>query len=133
MLKSGQRLKGVRACKADERQDPASHWTRRTIRPRRHERRLFERPGNDCLTEMLTRPKGTVWTAVAVSGHAAAHQWPAAGKVGPDAASTGVRRLPKRWRNYYRGVDDNQGRVFNKMNQYERANVTLIRAIERGR
>jgi pSer/pThr/pTyr-binding forkhead associated (FHA) protein len=35
--------------------------------------------------------------------------------------------------NYYRGVDDNQGRVFNKMNQYERANVTLIRAIERGR
>jgi pSer/pThr/pTyr-binding forkhead associated (FHA) protein len=35
--------------------------------------------------------------------------------------------------NYYRGADDNQGRVFNKMNQYERANVTLIRAIERGR
>ena len=34
---------------------------------------------------------------------------------------------------YCRGVDDNQGRVFNKMNQYERANVTLIRAIERGR
>jgi pSer/pThr/pTyr-binding forkhead associated (FHA) protein len=35
--------------------------------------------------------------------------------------------------NYYRGADDNQGRVFNKMNQYERANVTLIRAIEKGR
>src|SRR6266436_3718710 len=31
--------------------------------------------------------------------------------------------------NYYRGVDDDQGRVFNNMNQYERANVTLIRAI----
>ena len=35
--------------------------------------------------------------------------------------------------NYYRGVDDDQGRVFNNMNQYERANVTLIRAIERRR
>jgi pSer/pThr/pTyr-binding forkhead associated (FHA) protein len=35
--------------------------------------------------------------------------------------------------NYYRGADDNQGRVFNNMNQYERANVTLIRAIEKGR
>lgn len=35
--------------------------------------------------------------------------------------------------NYYRGVDDNQSRVFNNMNQYERANVTLIRTIERGR
>lgn len=35
--------------------------------------------------------------------------------------------------NYYRGVDDDQDRVFNKMNQYERANVTLIRAIERSR
>ena len=35
--------------------------------------------------------------------------------------------------NYYRAVDDNQGRVFNNMNQYERANVTLIRSIERGR
>jgi pSer/pThr/pTyr-binding forkhead associated (FHA) protein len=35
--------------------------------------------------------------------------------------------------NYYRGVDDVQGRVFNNMNQYERANVTLIRAIEKGR
>jgi pSer/pThr/pTyr-binding forkhead associated (FHA) protein len=34
--------------------------------------------------------------------------------------------------NYYRAVDDNQGRVFNNMNQYERANVTLIRSIERG-
>jgi pSer/pThr/pTyr-binding forkhead associated (FHA) protein len=35
--------------------------------------------------------------------------------------------------NYYRGVDDDQGRVFNNMNQYERANLTLIRAIEKGR
>jgi len=35
--------------------------------------------------------------------------------------------------NYYRSADDNQGRVFNNMNQYERANVTLIRSIERGR
>jgi pSer/pThr/pTyr-binding forkhead associated (FHA) protein len=35
--------------------------------------------------------------------------------------------------NYYRGVNDDQGRVFNNMNQYERANVTLIRAIEKGR
>jgi pSer/pThr/pTyr-binding forkhead associated (FHA) protein len=35
--------------------------------------------------------------------------------------------------NYYRGVDDDQDRVFNNMNQYERANVTLIRSIERGR
>jgi pSer/pThr/pTyr-binding forkhead associated (FHA) protein len=35
--------------------------------------------------------------------------------------------------NYYRAVDDNQGRVFNNMNQYERANVTLIRSIEKGR
>jgi hypothetical protein len=35
--------------------------------------------------------------------------------------------------NYYRAVDDNQGRVFNNMNQYERANVTLMRSIERGR
>jgi pSer/pThr/pTyr-binding forkhead associated (FHA) protein len=35
--------------------------------------------------------------------------------------------------NYCRAVDDNQGRVFNNMNQYERANVTLIRSIERGR
>jgi hypothetical protein len=34
---------------------------------------------------------------------------------------------------YYRGVDENQDRVYNKMNQYERANLTLIRAIERGR
>ena len=34
---------------------------------------------------------------------------------------------------YYRGADDHQSRVFNNMNQYERANVTLIRAIERGR
>lgn len=33
--------------------------------------------------------------------------------------------------NYYRGVDDDQGRVFNKMNKYERANLTLIRAIEK--
>jgi len=35
--------------------------------------------------------------------------------------------------NDYRAVDDNQGRVFNHMNHYERANVTLIRAIEKGR
>jgi pSer/pThr/pTyr-binding forkhead associated (FHA) protein len=35
--------------------------------------------------------------------------------------------------NYYRGVNDDQGRVFNNMNQYERANLTLIRAIEKGR
>ncbi len=35
--------------------------------------------------------------------------------------------------NYYRGVDDDQDRVFNNMNQYERANVTLIQSIERGR
>ena len=35
--------------------------------------------------------------------------------------------------NYYRGVDDDQDRVFNNMNQYERANVTLIKSIERGR
>jgi pSer/pThr/pTyr-binding forkhead associated (FHA) protein len=34
---------------------------------------------------------------------------------------------------YYRGLDHNEGRVFKKMNQYERANVTLIRSIERGR
>jgi hypothetical protein len=35
--------------------------------------------------------------------------------------------------NYYRGVDDDQDRVFNNMNQYQRANVTLIQSIERGR
>ena len=35
--------------------------------------------------------------------------------------------------NYYRGVDDDQDRVFNNMNQYERANVTLIQSIERRR
>jgi pSer/pThr/pTyr-binding forkhead associated (FHA) protein len=35
--------------------------------------------------------------------------------------------------NYYRAVDDDQGRVFTNMNQYERANVTLIQSIERGR
>jgi pSer/pThr/pTyr-binding forkhead associated (FHA) protein len=35
--------------------------------------------------------------------------------------------------NYYRGVNAHQDRVFNNMNQYERANVTLIRAIEKGR
>jgi len=35
--------------------------------------------------------------------------------------------------NYYRGVDDDQDRVFNNMNQYERANVTLIQSIERDR
>ncbi len=32
--------------------------------------------------------------------------------------------------NYCHAVDDNQGRIFNNMNQYERANVTLIRSIE---
>jgi pSer/pThr/pTyr-binding forkhead associated (FHA) protein len=35
--------------------------------------------------------------------------------------------------NSYRAVDAKQGRVFNKLNQYERANVTLIRSIEKGR
>ena len=35
--------------------------------------------------------------------------------------------------NYYRGVDDNQDRVFNSMNPYEQANVTLIQSIESGR
>jgi hypothetical protein len=35
--------------------------------------------------------------------------------------------------NYYRGVDDNQDRVFNSMNRYEKANVTLIQSIESGR
>src|SRR6266542_192470 len=35
--------------------------------------------------------------------------------------------------NYYRGVDDDQDRVFINMNQYERANVTVIQSIERGR
>jgi pSer/pThr/pTyr-binding forkhead associated (FHA) protein len=35
--------------------------------------------------------------------------------------------------NDYHAVDDKQRRVFNNMNQYERANVTLIRSIERGR
>ena len=35
--------------------------------------------------------------------------------------------------NYYRGVDDDQDHVFHNMNQYERANVTLIQSIERGR
>jgi hypothetical protein len=35
--------------------------------------------------------------------------------------------------NYYRGVDDNQDRVFNSMNQYEKANVTLIQSTESGR
>jgi hypothetical protein len=34
---------------------------------------------------------------------------------------------------YYRGVDDNQDRVFNSMNQYEKANVTLIQSTESGR
>jgi hypothetical protein len=35
--------------------------------------------------------------------------------------------------NDYRGVDDNQDRVFNSMNQYEKANVNLIQSIESGR
>jgi hypothetical protein len=34
---------------------------------------------------------------------------------------------------YYRGVDDNQDRVFNSMNKYERANVKLIQSLESGR
>jgi len=34
---------------------------------------------------------------------------------------------------YYRGVDENQDRVFNSMNQYEKANVRLIKSIESGR
>jgi hypothetical protein len=34
---------------------------------------------------------------------------------------------------YYRGVDADQDRVFNRMNQYEQANVTLIQSIETGR
>jgi TIR domain/YARHG domain len=35
--------------------------------------------------------------------------------------------------NDYRGVDDNQDRVFNSMNQFEKANVKLIQSIESGR
>jgi hypothetical protein len=35
--------------------------------------------------------------------------------------------------NFYRGIDDNQDRVFNRMSQYEQANVTLIQSIENGR
>jgi hypothetical protein len=34
---------------------------------------------------------------------------------------------------YYRGVDADQDRVFNRMNQYEQANVTLIQSTETGR
>jgi len=34
---------------------------------------------------------------------------------------------------YYRGVDDNQDRVLNSMNQFEKANVKLIQSIESGR
>jgi hypothetical protein len=41
--------------------------------------------------------------------------------------------LTRRLGNYYRGVDDNQDRVFNSMNQYEKANVKLIQSIESGR
>jgi hypothetical protein len=41
--------------------------------------------------------------------------------------------LASRLGNYYRGVDDNQDRVFNSMNQYEKANVKLIQSIESGR
>jgi len=41
--------------------------------------------------------------------------------------------LARRLGNYYRGVDDNQDRVFNSMNQYEKANVNLIKSIESGR
>jgi hypothetical protein len=40
--------------------------------------------------------------------------------------------LAKRLGHYYRGVDDDQDRVFNNMNQYEQANVTLIKSIEGG-
>jgi len=41
--------------------------------------------------------------------------------------------LGRRLGDYYRGVDDNQDRVFNSMNQYEKANVKLIQSIESGR
>ena len=34
--------------------------------------------------------------------------------------------------NYYRGVDDDQDRVYNHMNQYEKANITLIKSFEGG-
>ena len=34
---------------------------------------------------------------------------------------------------YYRGVDANEDRVFNSMNQFEKANVKLIQSIESGR
>lgn len=34
--------------------------------------------------------------------------------------------------NYYRGVDDDQDRVFSNMNRYEQANVTLIKSLEGG-
>jgi hypothetical protein len=34
--------------------------------------------------------------------------------------------------NYYHGVDGNEEHVFNKMNQYEQANVTLIKKIRQG-
>jgi len=41
--------------------------------------------------------------------------------------------LARRLGNDYRGVDDNQDRVFNSMNQFEKANVKLIQSIESGR
>jgi hypothetical protein len=41
--------------------------------------------------------------------------------------------LARRLGDYYHGVDDNQDRVFNSMNQYEKANVKLIQSIESGR
>jgi hypothetical protein len=41
--------------------------------------------------------------------------------------------LARRLGDYYRGVDDNQDRVFNSMNQYEKANVNLVKSMESGR
>jgi TIR domain/YARHG domain len=41
--------------------------------------------------------------------------------------------LARRLGSDYRGVDDNQDRVFNSMNQFEKANVKLIQSIESGR
>jgi hypothetical protein len=41
--------------------------------------------------------------------------------------------LARRLGNDYRGVDDNQDRVFNSMNEFEKANVKLIQSIESSR
>ena len=41
--------------------------------------------------------------------------------------------LARRLGNDYHGVDDNQDRVFNSMNEFEKANVNLIQSIESGR